>query len=149
MPVSKQTKWSIMVIAMVTLVAVYVLQRFSYAHALNVILPESMQIVNPHHVFMVNKTIRLLLNDTACMLLIMVWFPGRAYRTVAAYVFAAELLVILPVYLLVKLHFEGDSEISSPLLSHIHRLIVNPLLMFLLMIAFLYQRVTNPNQTKQ
>lgn len=148
MPVSKQTKWSIMVIAMVTLVAVYVLQRFSYAHALNVILPESMQIVDPHRVFIVNKTIRLLLNDTACMLLIMVWFPGRAYRTVAAYVFAAELLVILPVYLLVKLHFEGDSEISSPLLSHIHRLIVNPLLMFLLMIAFLYQRVTNPNQTK-
>lgn len=137
-----------MVIAMVTLVAVYVLQRFSYAHALNVILPESMQIVDPHRVFIVNKTIRLLLNDTACMLLIMVWFPGRAYRTVAAYVFAAELLVILPVYLLVKLHFEGDSEISSPLLSHIHRLIVNPLLMFLLMIAFLYQRVTNPNQTK-
>lgn len=128
--------------SILVLIAVYVLQRFSYAHALNSILPESLHIIHPHTVFIVNKTVRLILNDTACVGLIYALFPGRDYLRVACYVFAVELVFILPLYFIVKLTLEGDSEISSPLLSQIHRLIVNPLLMFLLMAGFLYQRIT-------
>jgi hypothetical protein len=40
----------------------------------------------------------------------------------------------------IKLGWEGDSEISSPLLSFVHRLIVNPLLMFVLMAGLVLQR---------
>lgn len=131
----------IIIISLVALTAVYLLQRFSYAHALNTILPESLQIIHPHAVFIVNKTIRLILNDMACVLLIFVVFPGREYLRIAFYVFAIELCIILPIYLIIKLTMEGASEISSPLLSQVHRLIVNPLLMFLLMVGFLYQRL--------
>jgi hypothetical protein len=56
-----------------------------------------------------------------------------------------EVFLLLPAYFIVKLTLEGDSEISSPLLSQIHRLIVNPLLMFLLMVGFVYQRVRTKN----
>lgn len=127
--------------ALLVLIAAYVLQRFSYAHALNCLLPDNLQIVNRNTVFIVNKTVRLMLNDAACIGLIYALFPGRNYLRVAFYLFLVELLVILPVYFGVKLNLEGDSEISSPLLSQIHRLVVNPLLMFLLMIGFLHQRL--------
>lgn len=129
-------------VSILVLIAVYVLQRFSYAHALNSLLPDSLQIVNPNSVFIINKTVRLILNDAASVCLIYALFPGRNYLRVAFYLLLVELFVILPIYFVIKLNLEGDSEISSPLLSQIHRLIVNPLLMFLLMFGFLYQRLT-------
>lgn len=124
------------------LIAIYVFQRFSYAHALNNLLPDAAQITDRNTIFVINKTIRLILNDILCVCLIYALFPGRNYLRLAWYIFLIELLVILPIYLVIKLSLEGDSELSSPLLSQIHRLIVNPLLMFLLMIGFLYQRLS-------
>lgn len=131
-------------VALVILATVYIRQQFSYAGALNVVLPDAWQLTHPYTVFVVNKTIRLILNDIACMMLIHALFSERMYLKVAFWLFLIELFVVLPVYVVVKLNLEGDSEISSPLLSQIHRLIVNPLLMFLLMIAFLYQKITKP-----
>lgn len=59
---------------------------------------------------------------------------------VGFYVFLFELLILLPLYFTIKLTVEGTSEISSPLLSQIHRMIINPMLMILTIIAFFYQR---------
>jgi exosortase F-associated protein len=136
-------KRALIFIACLILIAVYVGQQVSYAAALNVILPEAMHMVHPYTIFIINKTIRLTLNDMACMLLIYALFPGKAYLKVAFWLFLIEVWLILPVYFVIKLNLEGDSEISSPLLSQIHRLIVNPLLMFLLMMGFLYQKITH------
>src|SRR5690606_25073246 len=99
----------------------------------------------PNVVFIVNRTVRLILNDLACMLLIFAIFQKRQYLVVAFYVFLFELLILLPVYFTVKLSLEGDSEISSPLLSFIHRLIVNPMLMVVLIGGFFYQRFVTKN----
>lgn len=133
---------------MLTLIVVYVFQRVSYANAINTILPDALQVVNRNTIFIVNKTVRLILNDTACVGLIYVLFPEQKYVRVAFCLFLLELFIILPIYLAIKLTLEGDSEISSPLLSQIHRLIVNPLLMFLLMAGFLYQRITRKTTLK-
>ncbi len=62
------------------------------------------------------------------------------YVKVGSYLQLIEMFVVLPLYFVVKLKLEGDSEISSPLLSQFHRLIINPTLMVLLMIGFYYQR---------
>ncbi len=59
---------------------------------------------------------------------------------VAFLLFLVELFIILPLYFWIKLSTEGDSELSSPLLSQIHRLIINPTLMILLIVSFLYQK---------
>ena len=80
------------------------------------------------------------MNDFACLLLIYVFFEDKKYLKMGFWVFLIELLVILPIYLVLKLSLEGTSEISSPLLSQIHRLIVNPTLMILLMLGFVYQK---------
>jgi exosortase F-associated protein len=95
---------------------------------------------HPYVVFILNKTCRLVVNDLACFLLILALFQDRRYLKLAWWLFLFELLVLLPIYFAVKLTLEGDSEISSPLLSQVHRLIVNPMLMILLMAGFFYQR---------
>jgi len=121
------------------LLGVYLFQHVSYAGVLNYILPYALRIENTYVVFSFNRMVRVLLNDFACLFLIHLIFKERKYVRVAFFVFIIEMLVILPVYLFIKLYTEGTSEISSPLLSQVHRMIVNPLLMFLLMIGFFYQ----------
>src|SRR5687768_15434032 len=114
------------------LVAVYVFQRINMASVFGELTGNS--------IFIINRTFRLILNDMACFLIILALFREKKYLKIAFFVFLVELLVILPVYLVFKLTIEGATEISSPLLSQIHRLIVNPTLMVLLMGGFVYQR---------
>jgi exosortase F-associated protein len=125
------------VVAIALLATVYVFQRMGFSGAAGSYLEN----VHPNVIFVVNRTVRLIVNDAACFILIFVFFQDRKYLKVAFWVFLVELLVILPIYLIIKLSSEGNSEISSPLLSQIHRLVVNPTLMILLMAGFVYQRL--------
>ena len=134
-------KYFLIALSFVLLLTIYLSQGFSLAEAINSVLPESLVIGNPHAIFILNKTARLILNDLVCMFLIYVLFQNKIYLQAAFYLFLIELFIILPIYFIVKLNLEGDSELSSPLLSQIHRLIVNPLLMFLLILGFVYQRL--------
>ncbi|MBX2894272.1 MAG: hypothetical protein KF763_02435 [Cyclobacteriaceae bacterium] len=131
-----------MVTAILILLLVYVFQKVSYAGLANVVLPESLSISHPYKVFIFNRTIRLIINDGACMLLIWSLFGQMKYLRAAFVVFLIELLIMLPIYFIIKLNLEGASEISSPLLSQIHRIIVNPLLMIILIVGFYYQKIT-------
>jgi len=96
-------------------------------------------IISPFYKFIFNKTLRLVVNDTACLLLIVAVFNKSGYIRVSTWLFLIELFLLLPLYLALKLFLEGTSEISSPLLSQVHRMIVNPLLMIVLMLGFIYQ----------
>ena len=134
---SSLVKSMLVAAACIIFMIVYLFQR---TDVVGWFLPVS-SIQNPAIVFSVNRYLRVILNDIACFMLIYSFF-GRRHLALAFWVFLVEILVILPVYLLVKLNLEGDSEISSPLLSQIHRLIVNPVLMFLLILGFIYQKLT-------
>ncbi len=90
--------------------------------------------------FILNRFCRLLINDTLCIILFLAIFNSRKELMLASAVFLLELLIVLPFYMVAKLTLEGDSEISAPLLSFIHRLIVNPLLMMVLLAGLLYQK---------
>jgi exosortase F-associated protein len=116
------------------LVSVYIFQRVNLTSVMDT------SNLHPNTSFIVNRTLRMLLNDIACFLLIYAIFKERKYLKVAFWLFLAELFIVLPVYLVLKLLLEGDSEISSPLLSQIHRLIVNPTLMIVLIAGFVYQK---------
>ncbi len=126
-------------VAFIVLVVVYVFQKFSYFHYL---FGQELS-VHPNLVFIFNKSIRLILNDTACLVIIYALFFDVKYVRVGVWVQMLEMFVLLPLYFVIKLSLEGDSEISSPLLSQIHRLIINPTLMVLLMIGFYYQKQVN------
>jgi exosortase F-associated protein len=135
-------KYLLIAFSIFILTLVYLFQRVNYADVMNAILPNGCQITEPEAVFILNRTTRLIFNDTACMIFIFAAFEKKIYLRASFYLFLVELLIILPIYILIKLNTEGTSEISSPFLSQIHRLIVNPLLMLLLILGFVYQRLT-------
>lgn len=95
---------------------------------------------HPYTRFAVKKILRVLLNDSFMLLFIHALFRDQSVTRLAWYVQLVDTLILLPIYLVVKLSYEGDAEISIPLLSQLHRLIVNPTLMVLLIPAVYYQR---------
>lgn len=99
---------------------------------------------HPHVHFIAKKVIRVIVNDTCLLLIIHSWFDNKNITRIAWRVQLIDTLLLLPIYLSLKLTLEGVSELSSPLLSQLHRLIVNPTLMILIIPAVYFQRLRNP-----
>jgi exosortase F-associated protein len=111
------------------LLLVFVFQNFNVATRLNI---GSSEITN----FIYNKTIRFLLNDLFAMGLIYALFPLRKYVLFAFVVQLAGMLLFMMPYIIIKLHYP---RYNGPLLNFLHRLILNPTLLLLLIPAFFYQ----------
>jgi exosortase F-associated protein len=101
---------------------------------------------HPYIHFIVKKSTRLILNDVSMLLLIFSLFQSTAILRLALFIQFIDLFVLLPIYLILKLSIEGDTELSVPILSQLHRLIVNPTLMILLVPAVYLQRHFNKNE---
>src|SRR5690348_917017 len=69
---------------------------------------------HPYTHFVVRKTIRVLLNDTFMLLFIHALFRDPSVTRLALYIQMIDTLVLLPIYLAIKLSYEGDIEISMP-----------------------------------
>jgi len=87
--------------------------------------------------FFVNRTIRFLLNDAFALGLIYSLFSERKYVIFALYVQVAGVFLFLIPYFILKIYFP---HYNGPLISFLHRLILNPTLLMLLIPAFYYQR---------
>jgi len=123
------------IISFAGLMLVYLNQHFDYLS----IITNGLS-ANPNFIFAFNRIVRFTLNDLFAILLIWAIFYEKKYVVVAFLVQLVGLFIIMPTYLIFKLTLEGDSEISSPLLSFLHRLIIHPFLIFLLIPAFYLQR---------
>jgi len=130
----------IIILALIGLMLVYLFQNVNIGYwvfrSLN----------SPNLYFIVNRTVRLLFNDVFMLLIIYAWFQDKSVMRLAIGVQLIDFLILLPIYLFLKLTWEGDAEISSPLLSQFHRLIVNPTLMILLFPAVYFQRMLKKNE---
>jgi exosortase F-associated protein len=98
---------------------------------------------NPSLHFIVNRTVRILVNDLSMILLIHAIFADPRVVRLAFFIQVIDLFVLFPIYLALKLPTEGPSELSSPFLSQFHRLIVNPTLMIVLIPAIIFQKVAS------
>ncbi len=87
--------------------------------------------------FLVNRTIRFLLNDAFAIGLIYSLFVERKYVIFSIYVQLAGVVLFLIPYFILKIYFPAY---NGPLISFLHRLILNPTLLMLLIPAFYYQR---------
>ena len=121
--------------AVIGLALIYLFQHFNYLEFLT-----GRTDYNPNYIFAFNRTIRFILNDLLAILLIWTIFYERKYVLVAFIIQAIGLFLVLPAYLILKLSIEGASEISSPLLSFLHRIIINPVMILLLIPAFFLQK---------
>ncbi len=125
-------------LALTGLFLVYVFQRFDYLGFLCNLLGVNQPSATAS--FVVNRSLRLIVNDLLSIVLIQSLFSEARFTRLAFLVFLGELFILLPIYLMVKLNAEGPTEISSPMYQPLHRMIVNPLLMIILIAGFYYQR---------
>jgi len=87
--------------------------------------------------FIVNKVGRYLLNDLFTIAIIYGLFYEKKYLRFAFVVLLFGLIFLLPAYLFIYLAMPVG---FSSLLSHLHRIVLNPVLMMLLIPAYFYQR---------
>lgn len=137
-PLSRPTRMLFALVGLIAILTIYVFQQIDYLEYLH--FGHFSTTTN----FVFNRVVRLILNDLSCILIIHAIFTEPKYNKIAFMLFSIELFLILPIYLIAKLSIEGPTEISSPILSQIHRLIVNPMLMVVLIASFYYQKKFAP-----
>ena len=95
--------------------------------------------------YVFSKLFRFLLNDSLAILIIYGFFGPGKYVKFAAYILLFGLVVLLPIYLVLVIFFYQE---TYSFLNHLHRLVLNPVLMMLLIPAFYSQRANNKKTTK-
>lgn len=87
--------------------------------------------------FFFSKYFRFLLNDSLALGILWALFQEKKYMSFAFVVFLLEAFVMMPVYTLSAIWFWDETKFF---ISHLHRLVVNPFFMMLLIPAFFYQK---------
>jgi len=87
--------------------------------------------------FIMNRSIRFVVNDVLAILLIYALFAERKYVLFAIWVQVFGMVFVLIPYFILKFNYPGY---NGPLISFLHRLVLNPTLILLLIPAFYYQR---------
>jgi exosortase F-associated protein len=124
------TRITIGLLGTVGLVAVFIFQRIDIAEAMKLAS-------EPIDKFLINRTIRFLLNDIFAIGVIYGLFHERKYVMFSLWVQLAGTIFLLLPYFILKLNFPSY---NGPLISYLHRLILNPILLLLLIPAFYYQK---------
>lgn len=96
-----------------------------------------------YKLFLMARAVRFLLNDILMILLIYGLFENKKYVLFAFYLQLVGILFVFMPYMIIKYYTSYD----GPLLSFLHRLIINPLLLLLLIPAFYYQEKYSKNRT--
>ena len=118
-------RWFLGILSCIGLASVYLFQDMGFgAH----LLP-----ADPDWRFIAVKCFRFFLNDLLAIGLIWSIFPGRGYLLTALAVQLFGLIFILIPYFILKIGFGYG---NGPLISFLHRLILNPTLLLLLIPAF-------------
>ena len=122
------------------LVLVYVLQnQIFYDPFVNYLLDPNNPSV-PEYVtwkYLASKAFRYILNDGFALMVIWGLFKRESYVRFAVVIFFIGFLILLPIYLFLATHYYLETQ---SFLNHLHRLVLNPVLMMLLIPAFYYQQ---------
>jgi exosortase F-associated protein len=118
------------VLSFLGLVAVYVFQRTDFSSLAGFDLSSIGR-------FIFNRTCRFLVNDFFMLGVIYALFPERKYVVFALWVQLTGVIVFLIPYFILKVYWPSY---NGPLISHLHRLVLNPTLMLLLIPSFYFQK---------
>lgn len=125
-----RARWIIGVLSVCGLVAVFLFQRLDVASILGLGEPAIQR-------FLINRTVRFLMNDAFAIGLIYALFAERKYVIFSLYVQLAGVVLFLIPYFILKMYLP---TYNGPMISFLHRLILNPTLLMLLILAFYYQK---------
>src|SRR4051812_4165685 len=113
------------VVSTMALILIFVSQHFDVARLF--------EIENKTSGFLINRTIRFILNDLFSIGLIYALFASRKHVVFAFIVQICGLVFFLLPYFVIKIYLPSY---NGPLVNFLHRIILNPLLMMLLIPAF-------------
>jgi exosortase F-associated protein len=125
---SKTSRWVLGIISVTGLILIFVFQRINWSDWLHGSY-SSIQI------FLINRSVRFVLNDICAVLLVAALFGRRNHVVIAIYVQIIGLVVILIPYIILKINYPSY---NGPMVSFLHRLVLNPLLIYLLIFFFWY-----------
>src|SRR5688500_1081915 len=100
------------IFCVIALVGVFLFQRVDIADSLGVA-------ATPINKFLINRSIRFLVNDALAIGLIYALFEERKYVMFAVYVQVAGMVLFLIPYFVLKVYFPNY---NGPLISFLHRL---------------------------
>jgi exosortase F-associated protein len=123
-------RWTAGSLCLAGLMLVFLFQRVDIAGALDLASSNVYR-------FIINRTFRFIVNDSLAVGLIFALFGERKYVIFAIAVQLFGMVVFLIPYFILKLNFPSY---NGPLISFLHRLVLNPTLVLLLIPAFYYQR---------
>ncbi|HTE30245.1 MAG TPA: exosortase F system-associated protein [Chryseolinea sp.] len=126
----KVTRWIVALLSIAGLLLVFLFQKIDVAAMLGVGAKGIDR-------FLVNRMIRFLINDALAVALIYALFVERKYVVFALYVQLVGVFLFLIPYFILKVYYPGY---NGPLISFLHRLILNPTLLMLLIPALYYQK---------
>lgn len=122
-------RWGLGILSVSGLIAIYLFQFLDVTN-FSAIQSEAAR-------FTMSKVLRFLANDICMIGLLYALFYERKYIVFALWVQLFGLVFLLIPYLILKLVFQTG---NGPLVSFLHRLILNPTLLLLLIPAFYYQK---------
>lgn len=124
---TKPWRWIAGVVSVAGLVTLFLFQRVDWTLGL-----EAPAITK----FVITRSIRFVFNDILATLLVLALFGKRQLVMISIYVQVAGLVLVLIPYFILKVNFPAY---NGPLLSFLHRLILNPVLIYLLIFFFWFQ----------
>lgn len=126
-------RYLLIAFCVVALLIIFIFQKFNYSQFFSILSGKSLE---SNVEFAINRVSRFLLNDTLMVILIYALFNSRRYAKFAFMVEIAGLFLILIPYLFLRL----ELGVQGYIISFMHRLVINPTLLILLIPYFYYQR---------
>jgi exosortase F-associated protein len=123
---NKRSRWVVGIFCVIGLILTYLFQRISWTSIGGHYSPTVELIVN--------KSIRFVLNDFLMLGLLFALFPYKKYMQIAIFIQIAGVFLFLIPYFILKLAF----DFTNPTTAFLHRLVVNPVALILLIPAFHY-----------
>jgi exosortase F-associated protein len=135
---SLRVRWLLGIASVSGLLLIFLFQRFDWTRMIGLT-----DLTNIER-FVVNRSIRFVINDVLGVLLVLSLFGKKNLAIIAVYVQILGFVFVMIPYVILKLNYPSY---NGPMINFLHRLILNPLLIYLLVFFFWYQKINKENTT--
>src|SRR5690349_16564063 len=132
---SLSSRWVLGIVSVSGLLLIFLFQRFDWTRLVGL-----NDLANIER-FVVNRSIRFVLNDILGVLLVLSLFGKKSLAIIAVYVQILGFVLVMLPYMILKLNYP---DYNGPMINFLHRLILNPLLIYLLIFFFWFQEKNKP-----
>jgi exosortase F-associated protein len=135
---SLRARWLLGIVSVSGLLLIFLFQRFDWTQIVGLT-----DLTNIER-FVVNRSIRFVINDVLGVLLVLSLFGKKKFAIIAVYVQILGFVFVMIPYVILKLNYPSY---NGPMINFLHRLILNPLLIYLLVFFFWSQKFNKQNTT--